>query len=60
LINGSNSLTNPFGPMPGLDWQWYAIVVGKTGGWLPEGRDPWLKESNATRRRWTRRGSRTL
>lgn len=31
--------------MPGQDWQWCAVVVRKTGSWLPEGRDPWLKEA---------------
>ncbi|WP_398501871.1 hypothetical protein [Variovorax sp.] len=30
-------------PMPGKNWQWCAIVVGKPGGRLPEGRGPWLE-----------------
>lgn len=30
-------------PMPGKGYQWYAIVVGKPGGRLPEGRGPWLE-----------------
>lgn len=30
-------------PMPGKGYQWCAIVVGKPGGKLPEGRGPWLE-----------------
>lgn len=30
-------------PMPGKAYQWCAIVVGKPGGRLPEGRGPWLE-----------------
>jgi len=29
--------------MPRKNWQWCAIVVGKPGGRLPEGRGPWLE-----------------
>lgn len=30
-------------PMPGKRYQWCAIVVGRPGGRLPEGRGPWLE-----------------
>lgn len=30
-------------PMPGKGYTWCAIVVGKPGGKLPEGRGPWLE-----------------
>lgn len=33
-------------PMPGRDYQWCAIVVGRPGGRLPEGRGPWQEGPN--------------
>jgi len=33
-------------PMPGKRYQWCAIVVGRPGGRLPEGRGPWLEGSS--------------
>lgn len=30
-------------PMPGKNYQWCAIVVGRPGGRLPEGRGGWLE-----------------
>ncbi|CAN7472719.1 hypothetical protein [Variovorax paradoxus] len=33
-------------PMPGNRYQWCAIVVGRPGGRLPEGRGGWLEGSS--------------
>lgn len=33
-------------PMPGRRYQWCAIVVGRPGGRLPEGRGAWLEGSS--------------
>lgn len=33
-------------PMPEKGYQWCAIVVGKPGGRIPEGRGPWLEGPN--------------
>lgn len=33
-------------PMPGKRYQWCAIVFGRPGGRLPEGRGPWLESSS--------------
>jgi len=33
-------------PMPGKAFQWCAIVVGRPGGRLPEGRGPWQEGPN--------------
>jgi hypothetical protein len=33
-------------PMPGKAYQWCAIVVGRIGGRLPEGRGRWMEGPN--------------